>query len=120
MPLDAGNPGAVPPIRSLTNRVRDAARNAARANPVVKRSIKEAEYGLGALEHGLGRMVPAVIQPRPRRITIAVTAYCNLRWIGCRYGRDFMPGQQLTLDEVKGLLDDARAAGVRDGPSLWW
>jgi MoaA/NifB/PqqE/SkfB family radical SAM enzyme len=108
MPLDVGGP----PVRSITDRVREAARRAARANPAVKRSLKEAEYGLGALEHGLGHVLPAVIQPRPRRITIAVTAYCNLRCIGCRYGRDFMPGQQLTLDEVKGLLDDAKEAGV--------
>jgi len=111
MPLDAG---ASTPVanRSLTGRLRETAKSVARASPVVKRSFKEAEYGLGALEHGLGQFVPAVIQPRPRRITIAVTAYCNLRCIGCRYGRDFMPGQQLTLDEVKGLLDDAKAAGV--------
>ena len=78
----------------------------------MKRLVKEAESGIGVLEHGLAQLVPAVIQPRPRRITIAITAYCNLRCIGCRYGRDFMPGQQLTLDEVKGLLDDAKAAGV--------
>ena len=82
MPLDVGEP---PPVRSITDRVREAARRAARANPAVKRSLKEAEYGLGALEHGLGHVLPAVIQPRPRRITIAVTASGNRRCVGIMY-----------------------------------
>ena len=112
MPLDTTNQLPSAAVRSLTDRARQTARTAARANPVVKRSVEQIEYGLGALQHELARIVPSVVQPRPRRITIAVTAYCNLRCVACRYGRDFMLGQQLSLDEVKGLLEDAREAGV--------
>ncbi|MGH7057637.1 MAG: radical SAM/SPASM domain-containing protein [Acetobacteraceae bacterium] len=96
----------------MATRIRRAARTAAHASPALKRSLKEIEYGAAALEHGIGRFAPAVIQPHPRRITIAITAYCNLRCIGCRYGRDFMPLQQLTLAEVNQVLDDAKDAGV--------
>jgi cyclic pyranopterin phosphate synthase len=42
---------------------------------------------------------------------VAVTAHCNLRCIGCRYGRDFMPGAQLSWEMARDLLSDAREAG---------
>jgi cyclic pyranopterin phosphate synthase len=74
--------------------------------------LRNTEQGLGLVEHTVGQIVPAIIQPRPRRITVAITAHCNLRCAGCRYGRDFMMGEQLTLAEVNSLLDDAKAAGV--------
>ena len=45
-------------------------------------------------------------------MTVAVTAYCNLRCVGRRYGRDFMPGHQLSLETVRTLLDDARPAAI--------
>jgi MoaA/NifB/PqqE/SkfB family radical SAM enzyme len=80
--------------------------------PGVKERLRQAEQGLGLLEHSLGRVLPSVIQPRPRRLTVAVTAHCNLRCTGCRYGRDFMPGQQLSLEEVKQILTDAKESGV--------
>jgi cyclic pyranopterin phosphate synthase len=32
--------------------------------------------------------------------------------VGCRYGRDFMPGHELPFSIVHDLLDDAKAAGV--------
>jgi cyclic pyranopterin phosphate synthase len=44
---------------------------------------------------------------------IAITSSCNLRCIGCRYGRDFMAGHQLSLADVKAVLDDASDAGIR-------
>ena len=43
---------------------------------------------------------------------VAVTANCNARCVGCRYGRDFMPGHQLGWEMTRDLLDDARAGGV--------
>jgi hypothetical protein len=43
-------------------------------------------------------------------MTIAVTAFCNLRCAGCRYGRSFMPGAQLPLRLVQDALIDARAS----------
>ena len=41
-----------------------------------------------------------------------MTSACNLRCVGCRYGRDFMPNQQLPWQIVRPLLDDARQAGM--------
>jgi cyclic pyranopterin phosphate synthase len=32
--------------------------------------------------------------------------------MGCRYGRDFMPGQQLSWPMVRDLLDDAKKVGI--------
>lgn len=97
---------------NLVDPIRTGLRSVARQHPVLKRALKSAQVGLGLVEHTAAAVFPAVIRPRPRRMTVAITAYCNLRCIGCRYGRDFMPGEQLTLAEVKELLDDARAAGI--------
>ena len=59
-------------------------------------------------------VLPQIIQPDPREIYITLTANCNLRCIGCRYGRDFMPGQQLPLSMVRDLLDDCKALGIKN------
>jgi cyclic pyranopterin phosphate synthase len=99
-------------IRKVTDTVRDAVRTAAASSPRLKHALRQAEQGLGLLEHTVAQVIPAVIQPRPRRITVAITAHCNLRCIGCRYGRDFMTGEQLSLAETQTLLDDAKSAGV--------
>jgi MoaA/NifB/PqqE/SkfB family radical SAM enzyme len=63
-------------------------------------------------KHSFATSFPAVIRPLPQQLTIAITAHCNLRCKGCRYGRDFMPGESLLLKEVCEVLDDARAGGV--------
>jgi hypothetical protein len=72
-----------------------------------------------ALDAGIerGRMaaavyVPSVVRPAPRNLEIAITSHCNLRCVGCRYGRDFMTGTQLTWEMVRDLLDDAKAMGI--------
>ena len=75
-------------------------------------ALKRADEQLSVLHHSLAERVPALIRPAPRQITIAITAQCNLRCRGCRYGRDFMPGEILPLEKVREVLDDARAAGV--------
>lgn len=62
--------------------------------------------------HTVAGVVPAVISPHPRQLTVAITAQCNLRCRGCRYGRDFMPGHSLSLAEMRDVLDDAKAGGV--------
>ena len=99
-------------FRRATDAARSAIRDAASGHEDVKQVLRRAEQAAGMVEHSLAQVVPAVIQPRPRRMTVAITAHCNLRCIGCRYGRDFMPGEQLSLAEVCALLDDAKAAGV--------
>ena len=55
---------------------------------------------------------PQMINARTEKITIAITAHCNLRCQGCLYGRDFMPGAQLPFAIVEQLLEDAAAAHV--------
>ena len=57
-------------------------------------------------------LAPILIRARPKKITIAITAKCNLQCIGCRYGRDFMVGKQLEFATVQKLLDDARSIGI--------
>ena len=56
---------------------------------------------------------PESFRPRVTNLTIAVTAHCNLRCTGCRYGRDFMPGATLPLELLEPLFDDAQELGVR-------
>lgn len=63
---------------------------------------KEMEY----LHHSAGLLFPQVIQPNPIEIYLSLTSFCNLRCVGCRYGREFMAGTQLSLEMVKGVLED--------------
>ncbi|MBV8070855.1 MAG: radical SAM protein [Acidobacteriaceae bacterium] len=70
------------------------------------------EMGAGLVQHSVASVLPIVIRPTPRRLTIAITASCNYACVGCRYGRDFMPGHYLKLNMVRTLLDDAAAAGM--------
>lgn len=92
--------------------LRDAVRDAVRDRAAVKGALIEASDRATAVRHSLAKHAPSLIQPRTRKLTVAITAYCNLRCVGCKYGRDFMPGQQLSLELVDGLLRDGRAAGV--------
>lgn len=94
------------------NKGRDLVRASVRSTPTVKRALKRAEDDVEMWRHELARRMPSLIKPRTRKMTVAITAQCNLRCVGCRYGRDFMPGHQLSLEMVEGLLEDGRAAGV--------
>ncbi len=94
------------------NTVRRQLGLALRSHPAIRDSAAAAETWLLQQHHTLARVVPGVIRPRPHLVMIAVTGYCNLRCAGCRYGRDFMPGTQLALEHVKGVLEDAKAAGI--------
>jgi MoaA/NifB/PqqE/SkfB family radical SAM enzyme len=76
-----------------------------------KRILRKADTWITRKRHTLAVDFPILIQPQPRLLTVAITANCNLRCIGCRYGRDFMPGQQLPFRVVADLLHDARDAG---------
>src|SRR5262249_2605554 len=82
-----------------------------RRHPGVKRSLVKADIHLDLVRHSVAQFVPAIIHPQPRNLTIAVTAYCNLRCTGCRYGRDFMPGAQLSWPMARDLLSDAKQTG---------
>lgn len=64
------------------------------------------------LRHNLGSIVPCSVFPRPDHIALSITAKCNLRCMGCRYGRDFMPGHQLNYEEVRRILVQGEHLGV--------
>lgn len=64
------------------------------------------------ISFSMDAIAPAAIRARPRKITMAITAHCNLRCTGCRYGRDFMPGAQMSLEMARSVIADASAAGV--------
>lgn len=83
-------------------------------NPTLAAFAREQRQRVRALRHAAANRLPALIRPRTRNLTVAVTAQCNLRCAGCRYGRTFMPGAELPLPLVRDLLDDAAALGVRD------
>jgi len=81
-------------------------------NPFLKRAAVQLEMNANLVKHSVATVMPFVIRPTPRVLTVAITAACNYACTGCRYGRDFMPGQHLKLDTVRTLLDDAAAAGM--------
>src|SRR2546425_10241767 len=83
-----------------------------RKHPQLKRAAKSLDVYVDLLRHTTAAVLPQIIQPDPREIYITLTANCNLRCIGCRYGRDFMPGAQLSWPIVRDLLDDCKAAGI--------
>jgi MoaA/NifB/PqqE/SkfB family radical SAM enzyme len=83
-----------------------------RRHPRLKRALREADRVVHRAKHSVAGLVPGVIRPCPRHLTVAVTAACNLRCLGCRYGRDYMVGEQLALETVLRVLDDAKDAGV--------
>ena len=89
-----------------------AVRPLVEGHPRTGQLLRDADQAFSRWHHGLARKLPALIKPQPRQLTLAITAACNLRCIGCRYGRDFMVGARLDLDTVKAVLDDGRAAGV--------
>lgn len=80
--------------------------------PAAEPYMKAAYQGGQRINGRLAQIWPQLIRARTEKITIAVTAYCNLRCTGCRYGRDFMPGRQLPFEIVEGVLEDAAAARI--------
>ena len=87
---------------SVINVVWNAARRqvgvALREHPEIRDGAAKVETWMRQQEHTAARFVPGMIRPRPYLVMIAITGYCNLRCQGCRYGRDFMPGTQLSWD----------------------
>src|SRR5438046_9353665 len=63
-----------------------------RKHPYFKKAIKSLDVYVDLLRHSTAAVLPQIIQPDPREIYVTLTANCNIRCIGCRYGRDFMPG----------------------------
>lgn len=81
-------------------------------HPNLKQVAVQFETNATLVKHTAAAVMPFIIKPTPRVLTVAITASCNYACTGCRYGRDFMLGQHLTLDMVRTLLDDAAASGM--------
>lgn len=77
----------------------------------LRAGVRRAEVELEALQHSAAAWMPGLARPRPYKVMVALTAHCNARCIGCRYGRDFMPGATLETELVLDLVEDAAAAG---------
>ena len=105
---------SLPALASASSSIRSVLRRTFKSYPRVWRVLAGTEIRLERARHSVASAIPAVIRAAPRHLEIAITAHCNLRCIGCRYGREFMPGQQLSLPMVRDLLDDAKAAGFED------
>ncbi|GLC24587.1 radical SAM protein [Roseisolibacter agri] len=99
---------------TLRSTMRALVRDRLKQHPRVWKALVEADTHLERARHSAATVIPALIRPEPRHLEIAITAHCNLRCMGCRYGREFMPGSQLPWPVVRDLLDDAKAAGFWD------
>src|SRR6266852_7017046 len=85
-----------------------------RRQPAIRKAVQAFDTGVDTLRHSVATVLPQVIQPDPREIYITLTANCNLRCLGCRYGRDFMPGAQLPWSILNGLLEDCATFGIKN------
>jgi molybdenum cofactor biosynthesis enzyme MoaA len=83
-----------------------------RNHPQFRTTLKVLDGHIDLARHSIAHVFPQIIQPDPREIYITLTANCNLRCKGCRYGRDFMTGAQLPWKLVRNLLDDAKELSI--------
>lgn len=81
-------------------------------NPTLRQALQVIETSYELLRNTASTAIPALIVPSPRMLTVAITAKCNLRCLGCHYGRDYMPGHQLPTETCLRLIGDAAAAGM--------
>lgn len=100
------------PLRSRLRRALGPAMK--RHVPRLWSGLIQADLGIERARHAVADRLPQVMRPDPRHLEVAITAHCNLRCKGCRYGREFMPGSQLPYPVVRQLLDDAAAVGMWD------
>ncbi|HEX5011066.1 MAG TPA: radical SAM protein [Planctomycetota bacterium] len=96
---------------NLQQHMRRLLGNQLRGLPRLHGLLKEAEHRVVLYRHAAGSLRVRTIKPRSYKVMIAVTADCNARCQGCRYGRDFMVGHRLEWPVVRDLLDDAAAMG---------
>jgi molybdenum cofactor biosynthesis enzyme MoaA len=83
-----------------------------RKNPAVWKGLIALDARIERVRTTAAEYLPSLVRPAPRQIEVAITAHCNLRCIGCRYGRDFMTGSQLSFSMMRDLVDDAKALGI--------
>ena len=92
----------------LRARAIQAVRPVIRRFPAIKRGIRTLDEQTMLWRNSAARYLPGLIRPEPLRLSIALTANCNLRCAGCLYGREFMPHEVLPYWAVCGVLDEAR------------
>jgi len=95
----------------MPHSLRRALARATRSHPQLRATLRSLEDRAESLRHTVAQRVPAIVRPRPYKVMIAVTAKCNARCEGCKYGRDFMAGSVLGTDMALEAIDDAAAAG---------
>jgi len=98
--------------RRLVRSIVHALRGHPRVLGGLRSAVRSATLQRDILKHSAAHFLPQIIQPDPKEIFITLTANCNLRCKGCRYGRDFMPGSQLPWPIVRDLLDDCKRFGI--------
>jgi MoaA/NifB/PqqE/SkfB family radical SAM enzyme len=96
---------------TLHSRLVQLMRPVLKDRPHLKQRLVQLDGAMTRLQYSAARHFPSAVRPQPRVLTVAITARCNLRCIGCRYERDFMLGQQLPVGIVLDLLQDAKEAG---------
>ena len=93
------------------NRFGESVKRTIKKRPALASVARHAIQDFEMYRHSVADVFPGIIRPRQHRLTVAITARCNARCLGCRYGRDFMPGQVLSYDLVSNALEDASAWG---------
>lgn len=83
-----------------------------RSNPRLRKFAGGLDTLRARVRHSAADHIPSLIRPETTRLWIAITSSCNSRCLGCRYGRDFMPGTQLPASTVFTILDDAKELGI--------
>src|SRR5690348_6647163 len=99
---------------SMKSRARNLLRGTLKKYPRIWKMLVDSEMTIERVRHSAAVLLPQLIRPDPRHLEVAITANCNLRCLGCRYGREFMTGSQLPWPVVRDLLDDAKSAGFWD------
>jgi cyclic pyranopterin phosphate synthase len=97
---------------SIRSRLRDVVAPTLKRHPTLWREVLALDAGVERLRTSASQYFPGVVRAEPRQLEVAITAHCNLRCIGCHYGREFMAGSQLPFPVVRDLLDDMRALGI--------
>ena len=95
---------------TMHSALRDLLEPMYRDNPALKQTLRTVENEYYKLRTAAYEKFPQLIQPHPQHIYLTLTAHCNLRCKGCRYGRDFMPGEELPLRIVREALEDIKEA----------
>jgi MoaA/NifB/PqqE/SkfB family radical SAM enzyme len=95
-------------LMSAHSALRDLLEPIYKNRPDLKDTLKAAQVRLYRMRTSAWERFPQLIRPDPQHIYLTLTANCNLRCKGCRYGRDFMAGQQLPIELVRDLLEDIK------------